>query len=94
MPGYQQSPSLLILTVDAGGRENCWLVDDWKEAGSGERDLFRSGEYIITLSFDDYANGWIEQKWDGVHEVSGEELDLEFDEDGDAVLSLVLPTIH
>lgn len=88
------SPSLLILTVDANGGENCWLVDDWKEASNGERDLFRAGEYVITLGADDYVNGWDECPWPGVQEPSGEEITLEMDEDGEAIVSMLIPTIH
>ncbi|MGV2975669.1 hypothetical protein AB1P65_09450 [Roseibium alexandrii] len=88
------SPSLLILTVDVNGCENCWLVDEWKESSNGERDLFRAGRYIITLGPDDFANGWDPHPWPGVEEIAGDEIDLEVDEDGEAIVSMLIPTIH
>lgn len=88
------SPCLLIFTVDVNGGENCWLVDSWKDVGAGERDLFRNGQYIITLGADDYANGWDEVPWNGIQEPSGEEIEMEVDEDGEVALSMIIPTIH
>ena len=88
------SPRLLIMTVCANGLECPWLVDEWKDAGAGERDLIRSGEVIITLGPDDYANGWDEFPWPGIQEPSGDEIDMEVDEDGEVILSFILPTVH
>ncbi|WP_420415280.1 hypothetical protein [Roseibium sp.] len=59
------SPSLLIVATSKDGEETIWLVDEFKKLPDGERELWRSGEHVITLGADDYANGWADQPWSG-----------------------------
>lgn len=89
------TPRLFILTIDASGGENCWLVDEYQEQPHGERDLYRAGQYIITLGPDDYANGWEEMPWCSAPlGGSGIESEIMEDEDGEEVLVMHLPTLH
>ena len=91
------SPCLIIFTVDAGGLENVWLVDAYVQGEDGDLDLYRSGEYVITLGADDYCNGLVIEDWDGdarVIDTNTETIEIEEDEDGDVYVNITLPTVH
>ena len=91
------SSRLIIYIKNAGGREDVWWIDAYVHNESGELDLYRSGEYVVTLRPDDYCNGLVIEEWDGearTIEPLNDFDDIEEDEDGDVYVNITLPTVH